>query len=229
MDILRVPSLYGTQVEYLNAEDSEYVLKTLFRLSMWKDVKIEHSMRGWLVVSMYREAIQMENKARAKKWKERLNDDLATLMRDTVETVKSEKVRPSNITSSQVTSSKIKESNIVVSSEIVAPKVATLETHIKDSFSNEFISEVYEKYWLRKEDFQEECNDFLLYWKEKSVNGKKERWEKEKTFDPKLRFRTWMKNNKKWSNRVVVNSEDEERKRKLEDIKRRKELLFNKL
>ena len=36
-----------------------------------------------------------------------------------------------------------------------------------------------------------------------------------------------MKNSKKWSNRVLVNSEDEERKRKLEELQKRKETLFN--
>jgi hypothetical protein len=81
---------------------------------------------------------------------------------------------------------------------------------------------------MTKEEFKEECNDFVLYWKEKSINWKKERWEKEKTFDPKLRFRTWMKNNKKWSNRVIVNSEDQERKQKLAELEEKRKNLFNK-
>lgn len=202
MQIVRIPNTYFDQLEYLPDKDISYIIKMVWKLCKWKEIKIEESLRWSIVLSIYREAVQMENKARAKKWKKWLEIDTATLTSDTESSQKENKVRPSNITSSQVTSSNIKESNIVVSSEIVAPKVATLETHINDSFSNEFIKEVYEKYWLKKEDFQEECKDFLLYWKEKSLNGKKERWEKEKTFDPKLRFRTWMKNNKKWSKPV---------------------------
>jgi len=110
---------------------------------------------------------------------------------------------------------------------VVATKVATLETYIKKEFSLEFITQVYNKYWMTKDDFQEECESFVNYWKEKSPNWKKERWEKEKTFDPKLRFKTWMKNNKKWSNRVMVNSDDEERKQKLRELEERKKDLFN--
>lgn len=111
----------------------------------------------------------------------------------------------------------------------IVPKVTTLELYIKKEFTIEFVKEVYNKYWMSKDDFQEECTWFVDYWREKSINWKKEKREKEKTFDPKLRFRTWMKNNKKWSNRVVVNSEDEERNKKLEDIERKKSLLFNNL
>jgi hypothetical protein len=37
-----------------------------------------------------------------------------------------------------------------------------------------------------------------------------------------------MKNNDKWSKTVIVNSEDEENKRKLEEIERKKRDLFNK-
>jgi len=130
---------------------------------------------------------------------------------------------------SRVEESRVEDNKLVVSWEIIETKVSTLEAHINNSFTNDFIWEVYKKYSLKKEDFQEECKDFLLYWKEKSPKWKKERWEKEKTFDPKLRFRTWMKNNKRWSNRVVVNSEDEDRKNKLEEIERKKKLLFNKI
>ncbi len=132
----------------------------------------------------------------------------------------------------KVKESKVKESKVkeIVSIDLaIADKSATLESYIKQEFELDFITEVYNKYWMNKKDFQEECEWFVEYWKEKSPNWKKERWEKEKTFDPKLRFRTWMKNNKKWSTRTIVNSEDEEKKIKLADIERRKALLFNKI
>jgi len=70
---------------------------------------------------------------------------------------------------------------------------------------------------------------FVAHWKEKSPNWKKERWEKEKTFNPKLRFRKWMKNKKDWSKTTIINSDDEERKQKLEELQKRKDLLFNKI
>jgi hypothetical protein len=36
--------------------------------------------------------------------------------------------------------------------------------------------------------------DFCLYWTEKSINGRKMRFEKEKVFDIKRRFNTWKRN-----------------------------------
>jgi hypothetical protein len=111
----------------------------------------------------------------------------------------------------------------------IAPKVTTLEIYIKKDFSLEFITDIYNKYNLSKDDFQEECEMFVEHWKEKSPNWKKERWEKEKTFDPKLRFRKWMKNKKDWSKTTVVNLWDEDRKNQLAEIERKKALLFNKL
>jgi hypothetical protein len=42
--------------------------------------------------------------------------------------------------------------------------------------------------------------DFLDYWTERNENGTKERWQFEKVFDIKRRFRTWLNNNeKKWT------------------------------
>ena len=96
-----------------------------------------------------------------------------------------------------------KINNILDTNIVVAPKVATLEEYIKEKFSLDFITDVYNKYWMTKTDFQDECEAFVDYWKEKSPKWKKEKWEKEKTFDPKLRFRTWMKNNKKWNKSKV--------------------------
>jgi hypothetical protein len=51
---------------------------------------------------------------------------------------------------------------------LIAPKVATLESHIKKNFDSDFIKDIYEKYPIKKEEFHEECNFFLAYWKEKS-------------------------------------------------------------
>lgn len=40
---------------------------------------------------------------------------------------------------------------------------------------------------------------FIDYWTEKSPRGKKRRWEKEKTFDPKRRLDRWFNNKIEWS------------------------------
>ena len=95
------------------------------------------------------------------------------------------------------------DNNIVNS--IVATKVATLEEYIKENFDLEFITDIYNKHWMSKNEFQDECESFVDYWKEKSPNWKKERWQKEKTFDPKLRFRTWIKRSSKWNKQKKSN------------------------
>lgn len=40
--------------------------------------------------------------------------------------------------------------------------------------------------------------DFIEKMTEKSDNGKKERWQKEKTFDVNLRFKSWIRRDKEW-------------------------------
>lgn len=41
-------------------------------------------------------------------------------------------------------------------------------------------------------------NDFVSYWTETSLNGKKMRFQGQKYFDIKRRFSTWKKNSKNW-------------------------------
>jgi len=113
MEIIRIPNAYHTQIQYLNKEDSEYVLKTIFALAYWEDIKIENSLRWWLVISIWREAIQMENKARAKKWEKRLNEDIATLMQP----LDAQNTRPNQVKSNQVKSNTISK-EVEQSSEI---------------------------------------------------------------------------------------------------------------
>mgnify|MGYP003440929308 FL=1 len=53
--------------------------------------------------------------------------------------------------------------------------------------------------------------DFLNYWSEISINGKKMRFEKEKVFDVKLRLSRWHKNskaNEKLPNKIGRTTED---------------------
>jgi len=44
-----------------------------------------------------------------------------------------------------------------------------------------------------------EVQRFILYWTEKSPNGKKQKWEMQKTFDVKRRLVTWFDNKQKWN------------------------------
>lgn len=63
---------------------------------------------------------------------------------------------------------------------------------------------------MTKEEFIERVNfellgepetvisDFIDYWTETSLNGKKMRFQGQKYFDIKRRFSTWKKNSKNW-------------------------------
>lgn len=78
MEIIRIPTSYALQIKHLSEKDIAYVMKSIFLLSTWEQIEIEDNMRWWLVQSIWREIIQLENKARAKKWEEWLSYQLAT-------------------------------------------------------------------------------------------------------------------------------------------------------
>lgn len=66
----------------------------------------------------------------------------------------------------------------------------------------------------RKEEFIKLCQmanpditeDFIEYWTEHSINGKKMRYEKETVFDIKRRWGTWQRNNIKFNRYQPVKS-----------------------
>lgn len=220
MEIIRIPNAYHTQIQYLNKEDSEYVLKTIFALAYWEDIKIENSLRWWLVISIWREAIQMENKARAKKWEKRLNEDIATL----TQPLDAQNTRPIQIKSSQVKSSQVKSNQENMLAHKNQKKFKDL---IKEEFTEDFIKDIFNTYEMSIEEYREECETFIEYREEKKPWWKKERWEMEKTFDPKLRFRKWMRNNNKWKKRIIVNPQEDEKQKKLKEIENKKRNLYN--
>ena len=50
---------------------------------------------------------------------------------------------------------------------------------------------------------QEMLDEFIGYWTEKNINGKKMRFEKEKTFGLSRRLSTWQRNSLKWDQKKV--------------------------
>lgn len=219
-NVIRLPTKFSRTIKRFSQKEKSELLDMLIKIWDWESVNIPDSIVWDTIWLIYWEWMNMESKNGNKPKISLIQYDSESVAQVTPS--KSDTRVEENI----VEYNKI---DIVNSDIVIAPKVATLETHIKESFTNEFMQEVKEKYDMTVENFKEESMAFLLYWKEKSPNWKKERWEKEKTFDPKLRFRTWMKNNKKWSNRVIVNSEEDERKKKLAEIEERKKALFNNL
>lgn len=56
-----------------------------------------------------------------------------------------------------------------------------------------------EEYSLSEEQIKDQWKEFFMYWSEKKPNGKKEKWQMEKTFDVCRRFHKWLKNSQKWN------------------------------
>jgi hypothetical protein len=64
----------------------------------------------------------------------------------------------------------------------------------------------------------EMLNDFFLYWSEKKPNGKKMKWEMERTWDLNLRLQRWSKNEKKFNG---SKTESDKPKTRIEQLARR--------
>jgi len=109
MEILRIPTSYSIQIQCLSDEDCKYVFKTLFELTAWMPVELEFSPRWGIVQSIWRECIQLENKARSKKWWELLCYDLAPMVQPMVQPKNNLSATKSNqIKSNQTKSNQIK-------------------------------------------------------------------------------------------------------------------------
>ena len=65
--------------------------------------------------------------------------------------------------------------------------------------NEEFLEKIKNKFSLENESLKSSAENFLIYWTEKNENWKKEKWEKQKTFDIQKRFFMRLSNEKKWN------------------------------
>jgi len=73
--------------------------------------------------------------------------------------------------------------------------------------------EFAEAIWLYMDKYDHEMLDeFYDYWTECNFNGRKMRFEKEKTFDLGKRLARWYKNSKKWDNKKPISLAEKMRK-----------------
>lgn len=102
MDILRIPTHYAMQVSYMVESDKAYIFDALMRLSIWEIPEIEKSVLWWIVLSIWTEAVQLENKANSKKWKP-LKIDIAPMVQPMVQPkLKDDAPKPSQTKSIQI-------------------------------------------------------------------------------------------------------------------------------
>lgn len=178
MEIIRIPTSYALQIKHLSEKDIAYVMKSIFLLSTWEIIEIEDNMRWWLVQSIWREIIQLENKARAKKWEEWLSYQLAT--QGATSSIKTcDQTKPNQANSNQSNPSQLVATQ---------PNEYQLSISYLKNIENEQIPDY-------AENFKDEWIKFCYYWSEKWKTWKI-RAEWEKTFEIKRRFATWMSRKK---------------------------------
>jgi hypothetical protein len=74
-------------------------------------------------------------------------------------------------------------------------------TNTNITYSNKGISirlQEFTKEVMKSDYTTEMCSDFIDYWCEPNKSGKKMKFELQKTWNTKLRLKTWYKNSKKW-------------------------------
>lgn len=108
MDIIRIPTHYAMQITYMSDSDKAYIFDSLMRLSIWDIIDTEKSMRWWIVLSIWTEAVQLENKASSKKWKP-LKIDIAPMVQPMArQNKKDDAPNPSQSKSKQTKSTQVK-------------------------------------------------------------------------------------------------------------------------
>jgi len=123
----------------MSDSDKAYILDSIMRLSIWEIPEIEKSMRGGIVLSIWTEAVQLENKACVKKWKP-LKVDFAPMVPPMVQPENNYVApKPNQTNSSQVKPIQTK-SNQNISKDIWEQALEV----IKEDFWNKDINELLE-------------------------------------------------------------------------------------
>lgn len=180
----------------MSVSDKAYVLDSIMRLSIWEVLDIEKSMRWGIVLSIWTEAVQLENKASAKKWHS-LKIDLAPMVQPMVQSnFKNDATKSSQTKSIQVNPSQDNSNQVSIETE-QAPtywneelnmmqwylRKAVWVTQFKDSKERWYVQHCYnllKKIWreefeirlkaILEDDFKSKnCNKLAyLYWEIKS-------------------------------------------------------------
>lgn len=110
----------------MSDSDKAYVLDSIMRLSIWEIIDIEKSMRGGIVLSIWTEAVQLENKASSKKWNPH-KIDLAPMVQPMAQSnFKNDATKPSQTNSSQAKPTQDK-SNQNISKDIWLQAIVDLD------------------------------------------------------------------------------------------------------
>lgn len=88
--------------------------------------------------------------------------------------------------------------SIIDSESTLKIEVSKTPREIAQEFFNMDEKELFDSLSIDPENgkLKEEIRNFRNYWTELALNGKKQRWEKQETFEVKGRLRTWFRNAK---------------------------------
>lgn len=165
MEIIRIPTHYAVQVTYMEEKDKAYIFDTLMRLSIWEEIELEKSIRWGVVLSIWTEALQLENKAKSKKGKS-LKIDVAPMVRPMVQpnlkksATKSNQIKPNQVNSIQVKPNQ----NNIISKEI--------KQEFWDVEINEIIKAIKDNHWTIDWTVKEQRQ----YWKLLKEKIKQIKW-----------------------------------------------------
>ena len=88
----------------------------------------------------------------------------------------------------------------VVEKPLVESKMFFEALHEKGQKFTDLVAFISDKYKVAPAFIAEELVAFCNYWTESNHSGTKQRWQLEKTFEPKRRLATWFKNKREWKN-----------------------------
>ena len=179
--VIRLPTKFSRTIKRFSQKEKSELLGMLISIWDWDSVILPDNIVWDTVSLIYGEWMNMESK-NGNKPEESLIQYGSELVGQ---------VAPSN-SDSRVEYNRVEE-NRIEERRIVATKVATLkELMTKNINDKEFIDK-----WVPEDLLIKEKNKFYLYRIQKNEWWKKEHWQKQKTFDVKLRFitRLWKVNN----------------------------------
>lgn len=89
----------------------------------------------------------------------------------------------------------------------IYPQVS-VEGEIKENVGKTFEQKFDDLIGIVSEDLKEERLLFIEYWTAKNDGGKKEHWQKQKTFAMRQRWSTWKRNKKDWAKPAKLPSDE---------------------
>ena len=201
-NVIRIPTKFSKTIKRMSNEERLQVFDLLIKIWDWGEISPPDSIVWDVVQLIYGEWMNMESKNGNKREKSNINL-CSGLPGEVVPSDPDSRVEYSRVEENRIEESKIEESRLSVSDEtkIIKNEYQENISFMKRQAENinnwvtpdipDFVHESHEEEWAK----------FLLYWTSPTKSWKLLCEEtKQKSFDIKRRFVTWLWNNKKPNN-----------------------------